>query len=129
MNERITLVEEVVGLAIPIAAGVLTWRASASVILTIIAAIVGLLIGIFVSYLIHQSRRKREMGFSSMRELNEFDSAINDIRSRVASEVREEVAEAEEEARRQGYASLEAKRVAELREKARAYREGNNTEE
>lgn len=120
------LMEQTIVMVFVIIAGVLTWRAMHNVLLTILAVIIAGFIGTFISFLIHQSRRKRQMGFSSIRELNEYDRIMKEMRIAVAPEIEKQLAEAEEQARREGYPSLDAKHVAEMRERIKASKEASD---
>lgn len=83
--------EQIILMVCVIGAGFWAWSSTGNVLLTILAVISGGFIGAFIGFQIHETRRMREMGFSTRRELNEFDKDMRDLQSAMSSALEEEM--------------------------------------
>lgn len=80
-----------------VGAGTWAWSNTGNILLTILAILVGGFVGSLIGFQIHQTRRMRELGFTSRRELNAFDRDMRDLRCAIAPGI-----EAETRRRRDG---------------------------
>ena len=103
-----------------VGAGSWAWSTTGNVLLTILAVIAGGFVGSLIGFQIHETRRMREMGFSSRKELNEFDRDMRDLRNMMNSALEEDMDRRNEEAQAEGYASYSEKSSAEAAERIRA---------
>ena len=96
-----------------VGAGYYAWTSTGNVLITIGAVILGGFVGSLIGFQIHQHRRMKELGFSTRRELNEFDRDMDEIRDGMQDAMREKMEELDEQARAEGYSSHRAKMSAE----------------
>lgn len=73
-----------------VGAGSWAWSSTGNIVLTILAVIGGGFVGSLIGFQIHETRRMKEMGFSSRKELNEFDRDVRILQNAVHSALEEE---------------------------------------
>lgn len=109
--------EQLIVISCVVGAGFFTWTNTENVLFTIGAVILGGFIGSLISFQIHESRRMKGMGFTTRKQLYEFDRDFRKLQAEIRPAIQERMKELDEQARAEGYSSHREKASAEAYKK------------
>lgn len=89
--------------------GCFIWSITGNVLLTVGAVIFGGFVGSLISFQIHQSRRMKMMGFTSRKELKEFDKDLRELQEFIRPELQKDLKTLNRTAQMEGYSSYQEK--------------------